>query len=95
MTINPSNGFVGGTVTPVGGEYTFLLQDPYVRLLCVTATGVDATASNAVAVSLVTNDNVNDQNAPSLKLAFVTAGGGGLASTTILLAVSLANSTAL
>jgi len=106
-TINPSSGFVGGTITASGGgEYVFALQDPYVRLLGVTSTVVGGNATDAIALSaVVTTDSVNSQTDPKLGLTFVvldTGGGPPLVNLgaplpddcTILLSVTLSNTTA-
>lgn len=96
VTINPSNGFVGGTVAPIGGAgtYKFDLQDPYVRLLSVTVTEVDPAFAGNPLSGVVLVDDVNSQNAPALTINFdatpVTS-----ATRVVLLAVTLANSTAL
>ena len=90
VTINPSNGFVGETITPVGATYKVKLQDPYVRLLLASAVEVSAAPANDKIAVLV--DSVNDQNDPHVVVAF---GSPPPASTTILMALDLANSTAL
>lgn len=90
VTINPSNGFVGETITPVGFTYKVKLQDPYVRLLLASV--VEINASLSVGGIGVTVDSVNDQNDPHLVLQF---GNSNPASTTLLLSLDLANSTAL
>lgn len=96
VTINPSNGFVGGAVPVIGpaGTYKFDLQDSYVRLLSVTVTEVDPAFSSNPLSGVVLVDDVNSQTAPSLTINFDNA---PVTSTTrvVLLAVTLANSTAL
>jgi len=91
VTINPSNGFVGETITPVGPEYTIKLQDPYVRLLLASVVEV-GNPSPSIGGVAVTLDSVDSQNNPLVKVAF---GGSAPVSTTALLALDLANSTAL
>ena len=92
VTINPSNGFVEETITPVGLTYKVKLQDPYVRLLLVSVVEVLNPLTGVGGVGVVT-DMVNDQNDPHVVLQF---GAGSVpASTTLLLALDLANSTAL
>lgn len=108
-TINPSSGFVGETITPVdigGGTYTYTLklQDPYVRLLSVTAmmakNGVSNPTSLPVGVSVLV-DAVNDNTTPALTLVFTVVAppstvtfGGKPATGTVLLRVDLSNTTA-
>jgi hypothetical protein len=96
VTINPSNGFVGGLTSAIGGQgaYKIDLQDPYVRLLSVAVTEVDTAPSGNPLVGIVLVDNVNDQNAPSLTIGFDSAPITS-ATKTVLLSVTLANSTAL
>lgn len=96
VTINPSNGFVGGTTPAIGGagKYKFDLQDPYVRLLSVTVTEVDTAFSGNPMTQIVTVDDVNNQTAPSLTIAIDQNPVTSLTKT-VLLAVTLANSTAL
>lgn len=96
ITINPSNGFVGGTVPAIGGAgtYKFDLQDSYVRLLSVTVAEVDTAFAGNPMSQIVTVDNVNSQTAPSLTIALDSAPVTSLTKT-VLLAVTLANSTAL
>jgi hypothetical protein len=108
VTINPSNGLVGEAVSPVlissVDTYTFKLQDPYVRLLSVRSTVVTPNGQYFVLEPIVFADNVNNNTIPSLTLAFLCADlapGGAVPSIeqpadgTILLALDLANSTAL
>lgn len=105
-TINPSSGFVGGTITATGSgpfEYKFALQDPYVRLLNVSATVVGGGSTDEAVVSAaVVDDQVNSQTAPYLSLSFVTINTGTAALTfggkpddsVVLLRVDLSNTTA-
>lgn len=109
VTINPSNGFVGGTISPAAlgpltDTYAFALQDPYVRLLSVRATTVSPSGQYITLTPIVVADSVNSNTAPSFTLAFLCADmapGGAVpsfeqpADGTILLAVDFANSTAL
>jgi len=96
VTINPSNGFVGGTTPAIGGAgtYKFDLQDSYVRLLSFTVAEVDPAFTGNPLSGVVLVDNVNSQTAPSLTINFDNT---PVTSTTrvVLLAVTLANSTAL
>jgi hypothetical protein len=108
-TINPSSGFVGGTITAVDPGtgafyYKFNLQDPYVRLLSVSATPTSVTTSTGelVVSAAVQDDQVNSQTAPYLSLNFVTINTGSNATTVggkpddsvVLLRVDLSNTTA-
>jgi hypothetical protein len=105
VTINPSNGFPHQFVSAAGSpsSYTIALQDPYVRLLSVSAVMVDPQGAAGVPISVVvSSDNVNSQTAPSVTLTFVTAdfGAGTIAAGVpvdgvILLKLELSNSTAL
>lgn len=105
-TINPSSGFVGGTITSTGTPkvYAFALQDPYVRLLSAHAV-TDGVASGTAKVALgcgVLVDSVNSQNAPSLSIGFQSldvgsgtiAFGTTLTDCTVLLRLDLSNTTA-
>lgn len=93
VTINPSNGFVEELITPSSSKYLIKLQDPYVRLLSVTVNEVvDVGGSLTAPVSVVWADNVNSQTDPSLTIQF---GAGDVTANTLLLSVTLANSTAL
>lgn len=88
---NPSNGFA--SVSDVGaGLYKLTLQDPYVRLLGVTVTEVAASGTASVTQVVVTSDLVSSNTAPSLTLKLAAA---DLTTTTLLITVNLANSTAL
>lgn len=97
VTINPSNGFVSGTVTPVGNAYDFLLQDPYVRLLGVTMTEHSPSATVAAVVWGGVQSEIQSNVTPKLSLTFVDFTGAAIdpASTEILLTATFANSTAL
>jgi hypothetical protein len=100
ITINPSNGFVGGAVgSPSAGVYGFQLQDPYVRLLGVSMTEVLASGPATVGgVAFVgTTADIQDNQQPFLALQFADWTGAAAApvSTEILLSASFANSTAL
>ena len=95
MTINPSSGFVGATLSPTGGQYTISLQDPYVRLLNVAITEVVQTSGTPVGYgAVVITDSVNSQTTPSLVIQFDPSNVSA-DTNTILLSVTLANSTAL
>ena len=95
VTINPSSGFVGATLSPTGGQYTISLQDPYVRLLNVAITEVVQTSGTPVGYgAVVITDSVNSQTAPSLVIQFDPSNVSA-DTNTILLSVTLANSTAL
>lgn len=89
VTINPSNGYVEETIAPVGATYKVKLQDPYVRLLLASATEVGGASNISCTVA---TDSVNSQTDPHVVVQF---SGGAVTSTTILLALDLANSTAL
>lgn len=105
ITINPSNGFVGGAVgSPGAGIYGFSLQDPYVRLLGVSMTevldpalppGSPATVGGVCFVG--TTADIQNNQQPFLALQFADWTGAATAplSTEILLTASFANSTAL
>lgn len=93
VTINPSNGFVEETITPSSSKYVIKLQDPYVRLLNVTVNEiVDVGGAQTAPSAVVWVDDVNNQTSPSLTVQF---GSGDVTTNTLLLAVTLANSTAL
>lgn len=86
---NPSSGFA--SVTDVGaGVYKVALQDSYVRLLGVTVTEVNS--SSTVTQVVVTDDQVSAQTSPYLTVKLAAA---DLGTTTVLISVTLANSTAL
>ncbi len=103
-SINPSAGFSYVQKFPSGGPspdtYSLGLQDPYVRLLSVTAvedatsyTNFNDTINN---FKLLVAGNVNDQNDPYIDVVLSNAPiSGGSRTTTVLFAVTLANSTAL
>ena len=93
VTINPSNGFVEELITPSSHKYTIKLQDPYVRLLNVTVNEiVDVGGSQTAPSAVVWVDNVKSNVDPSLTIQFAS---GDVTANTLLLAVTLANSTAL
>lgn len=96
VTINPSNGFVGGLTPALGGigKYKLTLQDPYVRLLSATAVEVFPSFAGSAIVCAVTVDDVQNDTTPSLTVVFDGAAITPL-DRTILFAVTLANSTAL
>jgi len=102
VTINPSNGFVEELIAPVDitvgmnqiPTYKIKLQDPYVRLLSATATGVVTTFTGSAVSCVVYVDNVKNNTDPSLTLIFDSSAPTATDSS-ILLAVTLANSTAL
>ncbi len=98
VTINPSNGFVGGLTPALDGigKYKLSLQDPYVRLLSVAVTETDTnlTIPFSALIGVVVDDNVNSNTDPYLTLVL---DGNAVTSVTktVLVAVTLANSTAL
>ena len=96
VTINPSNGFVGGLTPALGGvgRYKLTLQDPYVRLLSATVTEVSPSFAGSALVCVVINDDVKNNTTPSLTVQFDSNAPTAL-DQSILLAVTLANSTAL
>jgi len=102
VTINPSNGFVEELIAPVnvtiGGNpvptYKVKLQDPYVRLLSATATEVAPSFGGSAIGCTVYADDVKSNTDPSLTFIF-TAPAPTATDSAILLAVTLANSTAL
>lgn len=79
------------TIAPVGVTYKIKLQDPYVRLLLASVVEVNS-VSPSVSGVVVSVDSVNDQNDPHVVVLF---GNATPTSTTALLALDLANSTAL
>jgi hypothetical protein len=99
--INPSAGFSYVQKFPSGGPapdtYSLGLQDPYVRLLNVTAVedvvNFGSTINN---FRVLVSGNVNDQNDPYVDVVLsnspITSGSG---TSTVLFMVTLANSTAL
>jgi hypothetical protein len=97
VTINPSNGFASVTKTGTGA-YTFLLQDPYVRMLDFS--GIKTDGNPPAVIPVVAGDLVNVSAAPEILVQLGEASGAGFApadpaSTTMLFSVTLANSTAL
>ena len=112
ITINPSQGFESLTVDGTG-RFTLILgasnggvptYDPYVRLLGATATEITTladTATNALVMFTVTNDNVNGASGnPSI--SFVTqpfnsglpAAGSLTDGAVLLVEITLSNTTA-
>lgn len=99
-SINPSAGFASiSQFFPGGGPeiYTLHLQDPYVRLLGVEAVEDVASFANTINnFKTVVASNVNDQNDPYIDVILSNAQiTGGSGTSTVLFAVTLANSTAL
>jgi len=93
VTINPSNGFVEELITPSSFKYKIKLQDPYVRLLNVTVNEiVDVGGGQTSPAAVVWIDDVKSNNDPSLTVQFLNS---DVTVNTLLLAVTLANSTAL
>lgn len=101
VTINPSNGFA--SVSAVGQSIKLNLQDPYVRLLGVTATGVVGTGTVASGSVAVIVDDVKSNTAPFLRVGLLEPVAGTPITmdptlptdSTVLFSVTLANSTAL
>ncbi len=96
-SINPSAGFayVQKFTSPGPDTYTLGLQDPYVRLLSVTAVE-DLSAGTGIQDKLIVTGNVNDQNDPYVDtIISSTPVSGGSGTTVMLFTVTLANSTAL
>jgi hypothetical protein len=101
-SINPSSGFA--SVEKVGGNfYKFHLQDPYVRLLGVSATGVAlATDFSNVAVGTVTATETSNTD-PFVLVAFLDYTNppgplpidGSAPGSFVLVTMTFANSTAL
>jgi hypothetical protein len=88
---NPSNGIA--SVTDVGaGLYKITLQDTYVRLLGVTVTEVAASGTASVTQVVVTDDSVASIASPYVTLKLAAA---DLTTTSLLITINLANSTAL
>lgn len=72
--------------------YKIKLQDPYVRLLLASVVEVNAVSASIGGIVVIV-DSVDSQNDPHVVVQF--GGGSAPTSTTALLALDLANSTAL
>ncbi len=97
-SINPSAGFayVQKFTSPGPDTYTLGLQDPYVRLLSVTAVEDLLPGTTGIQDKLIVTGNVNDQNDPYVDTTISsTPISGGSGTTVMLFTVTLANSTAL
>jgi len=100
-TINPSNGFASVT-KDASNFYKFSLQDPYVRLLGISATGVGLATdfSNVAGASIGTETSNTD---PFVVVAFLDYNNppgplpinGSAPGSFVLVTMTFANSTAL